>query len=629
MKIRTIIILIISLAILSVVYYVDNMRTMEQHETDWLRQHLLPKDAAESVRSLHIRKSDLDIVIRKTRDGQWEITQPIQTAADAKVINEALLKTLSEASRYGEFGIQEEQKADFGLDESAINVTVEIQDRNPVNFIIGSDAPIPGEVYLALPDKPNTAYVTGKSLRDAFDKSLLQLRDKTMLNFEMDDLKQAEFVVDKETATLTHENAEWTISANDAKDYDADPVVIRELIGAIKNMQAVTLDNKARLDNPAPGYPDVQVVFHTNTSDEPTTIVLRAASTEDGQPFVDETSRQTPYYAFAAGSDLRYAVDKPLIDSLSSPVTALRDRHLVRLNPREVAWLQIEWSVPKEQSIAYAFIRDEDGGWSLTSDPKKPLHEIRILEYIAFLTQVRIEEFDLKSPPPVNVAGLDNPALRVTLANTDRTKTQGFEIGRHRTGIKNQYYGRRIRSSGENVPEAGELVGVEMVEAILNNLRKPSDFFIRKPLVNFELSDLGGIEVSVKQADKTATIAVALQKIGDRIAWVGQINDAKPQALPQNTVSSFITAVYGMEYLVEYPNVNEKALEKYDLVSPSNLIRIYDKQGQVIGSIEFGNPKMEQAIIVRNQDGAYYFVQLKTLQMFRQALSQVVGRLSQ
>jgi len=466
MKTRTILILTVSLVILSVLYYIDYGRSIEQQKADWQRQHLLPKDGVEKIQSFRIRRPDLDVVITKTQDGNWEITQPIQAQADNKVVTEGLLNTLAEASRYGQFEMEEAKKADFGFDESAIKVTVEFKDNATVNFVMGNDAPIPGEVYITMPDQPGTAYVTGKSLRDAFDKDLLQLRDKTMLSFDMNDIDIADFIVNGTTTTLNHEDMDWTLTGPNSETYKADPAVLREIIGAIKNMQAVTLDNNERLDQPAPGHPDLQVIFKTKTSDATTTILLRAATTDGGLAVVDETSGQTPYYAIAAENGLHYAVEKPLLAALTSPITTLRDRHLVRLDTQEIAWLQVEWNVQGEQPVAYAFMRNEAGGWALTSDPEKPLHQIRILEYITILTRVRVEDFDLKSPPPENVAGLEEPALRVTLSNADRSKTEGFEIGNARTGTQNQYYGRRLTSSGEALPTPHKMVGVEMVEGI-------------------------------------------------------------------------------------------------------------------------------------------------------------------
>ncbi|MFW6303668.1 MAG: DUF4340 domain-containing protein, partial [Candidatus Sumerlaeota bacterium] len=179
MKTRTILALIATLVILSILYYVDYKNTLQKQRADFRRTHILPEDAAENIRSFTIDGPNGQFQTEKT-DGQWRILEPIEAPVDTNTL-QTMIETVAEAVRYGRFPLTVEQRENFGLDEEAIRVSVGLSDEEKIEFLLGNDAPIPGEVYLVMLSEPENAYVTGSSLRQAFNKNLLQLRDKTVI----------------------------------------------------------------------------------------------------------------------------------------------------------------------------------------------------------------------------------------------------------------------------------------------------------------------------------------------------------------------------------------------------------------------------------------------------------------
>ncbi|MFW6304104.1 MAG: DUF4340 domain-containing protein, partial [Candidatus Sumerlaeota bacterium] len=411
----------------------------------------------------------------------------------------------------------------------------------------------------------------------------------------------------------------------------ADANVMREVMGAVKIMEAVKFTDLKKFRRPSPAdYPDIAMRVESETTDRPTTLLLRTAVDESGQPEIDETTGRAAYYAQSSHSDIVYEVEPALVEILSNPFRAFRDRHLVGLDPQKVSWLQVEWVSGNGAAVVYALEKGDDGQWRMTSRPEQKIHQARVVEYLTIVTRLRVEDFAPESPPETDeAAGLAEPAIRITLANADRSVRQGMELGAPRPGTRNERYGRQLVGSGDAPLEKSPFLTIEMPEAFMEALRRPPEFFVRTPLLEFAPEQAGKVQIRMRSNDTTNTITVAQRSKDGKVQWFGAVNEQEARRLPANVTTTFLTGLLNMEYLVTMEeNVSEKALKSAGLDDPANRVLIYDKQGEVISGFSFGVIGEEQALImVRDTSGVFYYVKREMFVDFEKALGLVFSRL--
>jgi hypothetical protein len=106
-------------------------------------------------------------------------------------------------------------------------------------------------------------------------------------------------------------------------------------------------------------------------------------------------------------------------------------------------------------------------------------------------------------------------------------------------------------------------------------------------------------------------------------------SESEPKRLPENMSTLLLNALQSMEYFLKYDQpLSEKALRSVGLDNPVYQIRVFDRDGDVLGGFEFGLIKPDdKLILVRNTAGVYLYVQREAFGTFEQTLKQIMARL--
>jgi hypothetical protein len=180
------------LAVLGAYVYLVEVRGGERQEQARQRvTHLLPFPA-EAATELDIQRPGERIVCRK-QNGQWRIVAPVRTDADDTVINR-ILSDLAESKVDRTVTAHSGDIASYGLARplllsvaaGAARQSIEVGKENPTGSFVFARRSHPSSITPHPSD--SDILVVDRRIRDAAEKKLYDLREKTILDFSPEDV---------------------------------------------------------------------------------------------------------------------------------------------------------------------------------------------------------------------------------------------------------------------------------------------------------------------------------------------------------------------------------------------------------------------------------------------------------
>ncbi len=171
------------------------------HKTDRTHYQLpiVPEVAKKNITRLEIDTSDQPIVLAK-KDNTWYIDPEKYTADSGKVkpmldVIESLNVTalVSESKNYFRYDLSDDKK-----------ITVKAWEGNSLSreFDIGKPATTFRHTFVKLEGNPNVYHARG-NFRNTFDQTVEKLRDKTVLSFEENEIREIHLEADKKTTIIS------------------------------------------------------------------------------------------------------------------------------------------------------------------------------------------------------------------------------------------------------------------------------------------------------------------------------------------------------------------------------------------------------------------------------------------
>ena len=670
MKTRTITLLAITLAVLACIYYLDTNRKV-QRWTERVEQGRLLPFPLDKLDRLEAAGPSGRFVLERRPDGWW-ITSPVEEKADQKTVAERILGVLEKANKFGAMPITENERGQYGLVEKAVKITA-VSGGQSVELTLGARSPIESEIYLCDQSRPLTVYVTQDAVRKAFDRPLLDLRDKRVLDFEAAQApslsiqrgethilfrkagdgawmtaEQAGDLRLEAGGTETKEPQASSLKSQASKEpttYSLQSTVslkwvranvrdVERILQATAGMMPLTDKESAGLTVPpleqasavlriakavqpaSSAQPEEAVIaFHLLPEDKVTSAALSLGG--------GARSGVKPAVWFAAiqGRNLLFKAPPALVALLSFSPESFRDPLVFSLEAAAVCHLQIEWTIGTISS-SLALSREPEGPWVFAADPETPVNQDSVSRYVVFCLG---QEMASEKPSTATLgAGFEKPIiLRVSLANKDRSKREGFEIGNPVAKGSAVYFARRTGSPGPQ-PDSAEIFALQIAPS-LEDFIKSRESFVDRSAIPFEPSATARIEMVITDREQKTTLTLT-REAGGAQTWRGTLGLAAPKALPGNLVEPFLTALRGMQYMTEAREVDDTLLKKHGLDSPQLTVRLYDRAGGEIATLSFGQPVAKDVILVRRGSGQCFYVASEALSNFAQALRALVSR---
>ncbi|MDD5557933.1 MAG: DUF4340 domain-containing protein, partial [bacterium] len=195
MKFRTTLILLVvaaGIACFILFYERGRMPTDERLE----KGKLVFSVRADDIDRLRISRGPEEIVCERGADGEWRIERPIAARADKAQLRSIAgrLESLAAERVIAAGEVDEGALEEFGLKEPALAARFRAAGRE-FGLLIGADAPLGDNLYARVEGEGDVRLL-GRGIRSVLDRPLPDLRDRTVLEFEIPDVDRLEIARD-------------------------------------------------------------------------------------------------------------------------------------------------------------------------------------------------------------------------------------------------------------------------------------------------------------------------------------------------------------------------------------------------------------------------------------------------
>ena len=286
MKFRLIIAVIVLAALAGVLYWSQHRKPPAENAAVPATPVILKVDPS-AVTQLVIKQKSSDPVALNKTEGKWQITEPKPYRAD----QEAVFGVLSTLSALSADRVVEEKAADrkqYGLEEPATEVDVGTR-----KLMLGDDTPAGGDVYVAVAGDPRVFTVSSYT-KTSLAKSLNDLRDKSLLTLNPDNVSRVELLKKGQDLEFDHTKDGWQILKPSASP--ADATAVNDLVRSLTS---------ARMDFTSDGNAAADFAHGT--------AVGTAKLTGDtGEQTLEVRKNKDDYYAKSSATEGTYKVDSSI-----------------------------------------------------------------------------------------------------------------------------------------------------------------------------------------------------------------------------------------------------------------------------------------------------------------------------
>jgi len=331
---NTLIMAVVAAILVAAVYFLEIRGDEERAETERVADRLLRFETAD-VTGLNIETADTNIALQRVDDA-WRITAPYDLAADDSAVDRMITR-LQSADHDRLIDEAPDDLDRFGLEDPEVEVTLELDDGSSHSLALGIGTPVGFNVFVR-PGGGDTVYTTAAGLKDAVNKTLFDLRDRSILTFDEPDVARLDLTTTDLDASIERQPtlgdgiARWKLTEPLEARADAD--TIAAYLRRLRNDRALAYpsDDPGDEDLATYGLDDPRLTVRVWTGDD------SAITLEIG----DESEDPGGYYARRLGSDAVFVAPTGLFEEAPDSVTALRNRTVVEFARDRVDGIEID-----------------------------------------------------------------------------------------------------------------------------------------------------------------------------------------------------------------------------------------------------------------------------------------------
>ena len=335
----------------------------------------------EEVSAISLVRGDGSIVLKK-ENGGWKLVAPIEARADEAAV-EGLASELSSTQVERSLEPDSADWKDYGLENPNLKIALGLTDGRSLDLELGDKDFNQASVFGRIPNQEKVL-VLPTLLHTSADKELFDFRDKSVLDFDREQVREVRIRARRKTWRLQKEGEDWSI--REPVQARADRSEIRSLLSDLEF---------ARVEE-----------FLERGAGRPGTYGLNAPSTRVDLYLGDNRAQKTllvgkqvgaQFYAKDDSGEDVFKIKEDLVEKLKLDLSKLRDRKMARFERDEVK--RVEVKLPDRE---FEFARDSQDQWRLRSPAGH--EEKSVLEYKLFWP---LE--DLEGKEIVDRADLDDP----------------------------------------------------------------------------------------------------------------------------------------------------------------------------------------------------------------------------
>lgn len=453
-------------AALAIFFYFYEVRGSEARREMENQEELILSFNSDDVIRLVIAKDGQEIKVDKN-ESAWNITKPVEAPAETNVI-ERMIDTLAELKQERNLGAQKELGT-FGLSEPALEVEVTGHQGEIGRLLIGSVTADDNNIYVKLAGEADV-FTTPILSKSRLDKTLFDIRDKTVLDFSPSQVKSVTF--SRSGSSFTFESLpenEWLMTSPEERR--ADSGKLKDLFDAIRFARVRRFVEEKANDFEQYGLQSPSAEIKLEFEERVNSLSLGDFPGTD----------QERIYARKNDSTQVLELGAEILETLPTTINDWRDKRLVKFDSQDARKVEIQspsGRVVLERSI------DESDEWRLIAPEEGIADEDSVKDFLNALHSSRIGRFLGPDETEALNEAFESPGIEVKLWSD--MEEPHFALALARTDDTPVLYAR----SEDN----GEIYEVE--ERLLETLNVGPDELRDKSALRFKGSDIKIIEVS-------------------------------------------------------------------------------------------------------------------------------------
>jgi Domain of unknown function (DUF4340) len=355
--------------------------------------------AEADVAGLTIARAGSSVAAER-QGGQWQITAPVRTRAEQGAIGD-IVDDLVDAPISRTLPAGQGRLHAFGLDQPAVTLEIRLKNGQQHRVRLGNLDFSGQEVYAQM-DGANDAVLLPAELRARADKSLDQLRDRSVLGFSTWEVNGFELKDPSGDFELAKQASGWKIEKPQALAADASAV--ESLLGQVSGARLTSVASETANDLGRYGLEHPALSFEIRLAPGGARALLLGKKSGE------------EYYARDTARSMIFLVPASLYKNLDLTLFDLRDKKVLPESFDQFSRIEI-----RNRNGRMALATDLNGGWRVQEPPalkNKVADGWRILDP---LTNAAAEDI-LDSPPASLAALFARPAVEIELTDKSGKK---------------------------------------------------------------------------------------------------------------------------------------------------------------------------------------------------------------
>ena len=363
-------------------------------------------DQVAALTILHPGKTDEPTIDLRKDNGNWDITEPLETGADKSAVQSITTGLASARVSQTEPNTPDRLKA-FGLDSPSLELEFQLQSGAKHKVLMGDKDFTGASVYSLVDDAKNVSLLP-LSLYDSADKPVQDLRDRSVLH--IDSGKTASFELKNSSGELAlskktvNDQDQWDFTK--PSDARADEDTVSSLLSAISSGTFTKVASEKADDLAKYGLAHPAVRF-TAVSDTGGKRTLEVGKKEGDGYLARDDSRPTVF-----------VINEDLYKKLTQNFGDLRDKDLVHFSESDVNRIDLHNA---NGTMAMARKKGSDFEWTVESPASVKGKSGASWKVFSPLTSARADAI-IDHPTAAILSKFAKPAVEIDLTEKDGKK---------------------------------------------------------------------------------------------------------------------------------------------------------------------------------------------------------------
>jgi hypothetical protein len=354
------------------------------------------------------------IICQRTSEGTWEMVQPIQGLADDGAIGEIIsglrgLRIERVVAEEKDLGSGEQLLSEYGLTQPGFAVHLGLEKGELDTLVVGEKSPTTAYTFAARTSELKALLVLSSSV-EAIQKSLYDLRDKHLLDFDPPDAIGLEIKYEDQRVVCSKSEGKWRLTY--PIETLADPAQIDSLLRTMKQSLATRFVAEKVPDLTRLGldHPTLEVTLAVSEDTLPLSLLIGSKIQVQIKKEGEEDRITDEYFAKDTSRDPIFMVTTELVDALRKTPFDLRDRAVLVFEKPAVDRLELA-----REGLLIVCVKDSAATWQMTAPMASKAKDWRVNGLLADLESLKAEDFVSERPKALAPFGLDRPRIEVRL----------------------------------------------------------------------------------------------------------------------------------------------------------------------------------------------------------------------